>query len=216
MQRYDIAAAKWTALPRVATQEYLACCVGLAWFPELDGLVWANGGGGKGHVFLFTEKDQQWKMLAKDLPMGVYHNFAEYSPVHKVVIFGGGNGSSDLYKLDAAGKVATLKKAPIGIGTMQTIVTLDPVSGDFLVFGKNGSFYVYDVVKDEWKLREGKVPIFEPTRVKDNQVWHVTAAPVSTYGVTMFVKYYAVDPPRAWVYLYKHAEKPAKASPGGT
>ena len=77
--------------------------------------------------------------------MGVYHNIAEYSPVHKMVLFGGGNGSSDLYKLDAKGKVTTLKKTPIGVGTMQSIVTLDPVSGDFLVFGKNGSFYVYDV-----------------------------------------------------------------------
>jgi hypothetical protein len=204
--RYDIANDRWTTLPKLDTGEYLACCVGLAWFPELDGLVWANGGGGKGHVFLFSEKTQKWTMLAKDLPMGVYHNFAEYSPVHKVVIFGGGNGSSDLYELDAAGKVTALKRAPIGIGTMQSIVTVDPVSGDFLVFGKNGSFHVYDAVKDEWRQQEGKVPIFEPTRVRDNKVWHTTATPVSTYGVTMFVKYYHADPPRAWVYLYKHAE----------
>src|SRR5262245_31505984 len=119
--------------------------------------------------------------------MGPYHNFAEYSPVHKVILFGGGNGSSDLYKLDAAGKVTALKKAPIGLGTMQSIVTLDPVSGDFLIFGKGGSFYVYDVTSDAWKRQGGKVPIFEPTRVADNKVWHVTATPVSTYGVTMFV-----------------------------
>jgi len=168
---------RWSALPKLDTQEYIACCVGLAYFPELDGLVFANGGGGKGHVFLYREKTGKWEMLARDLPMGVYHNFAEYSPVHKVVIFGGGNGSKDLYKLDAEGKVSTLKKAPLGIGTMQTIVTLDPVSGDFLVFGKDGSFYVYDVTRDTWKLQEGKVPIFEPSRVKGNKVWHVTATP---------------------------------------
>ena len=209
--RYDIAGAKWSALPKIDTREYLACCVGVTYFPELDGLVIANGGGGKGHVFLFREKTQQWTMLAKDLRMGVYHNFAEYSPVHKVVIFGGGNGSNDLYKLDAEGKVATLNRAPIGVGTMQSIVTLDPVSGDFLVFGKNGSFYSYEVAGDTRKLQAGKAPIFQPTRVPDNKVWHVTAAPVGTYGVTMFVKYYAADPPRAWVYLYRHSDtKPAQ------
>jgi hypothetical protein len=87
--RYDIAKDKWSALPKFDTQEYVACCVGLAYFPELDGLVFSNGGGGKGHVFLYREKTGKWEMLAKDLPMGVYHNFAEYSPVHKVVIFGG-------------------------------------------------------------------------------------------------------------------------------
>src|SRR5262245_21877731 len=151
VHRYDIKAEKWSELLPIDTDEYLACCVGLAWFPERKSLVFASGGGGKGEVFAFSEPDQKWSTLAKDLPMGVYHNFAEYSPVHKVVLLGGGNGSRDLYKLDAAGKVTTQKQAPIGVGTMQTIVTADPVSGDFLVFGKAGVFYVYDVVRDEWK-----------------------------------------------------------------
>ena len=196
-------------MPRIDTQEYLACCIGLAWFPELDGLVFANGGGGKGHVFLLAANDAKWRMLAGDLPMGVYHNFAEYSPVHKIVIFGGGNGSRDLYKLDASGQVTALRQAPIGLGTMQSLVTVDPVSGDFLVFGKAGGFYVYDVAADSWKQQPGKAPIFSPTRVADNKVWHVTAAPVSTYGITLFAKYYHADPPRAWVYLYKHQGRAA-------
>lgn len=32
------------------------------------------------------------------------------------------------------------------------------------------------------------------------------ACSVSDYCVTMFVKYNAADPPRAWVYLHKHSE----------
>src|SRR5262249_23634730 len=150
----------------------------------------ANGGGGKGSIYLFQEKTQQWTTLARDLPMGIYHNSAQYSAAHKIVLLGGGNGSRDLYKLDATGKVATLKKTPIGFGVMQSILTVDPARGDFLLFGKNGSFYVYDVPTDTWKQQDAHgVPIFSPTRVKDNKVWHVTATPVSTYGVTMFVKY---------------------------
>ena len=211
IQRYDIGKNTWSALPKLDPPEYLACCVGVEHFPELDGLVVANGGGGKGSVYLFQEKTQKWTTLARDLPMGIYHNTAQYSPRHGIVLFGGGNGSSDLYKLDGTGKVTALKKAPIGIGVMQSILTIDPVGGDFLLFGKTGNFHVYDVASDTWKKQDSsQIPIFSPTRVKDNKVWHVTATPVSTYGVTMFVKYFHADPARAWVYLYKHSDMSRK------
>jgi hypothetical protein len=59
----------------------------------------------------------------------------EYNPVHRVMIWGGGN-----------------------------IVTVDPVSGDYLVFGSDGSFYAYDVNADRWTLRPGPVPFASPTR----------------------------------------------------
>lgn len=211
IHRYDIAKSVWSTVPKLDPPEYLTCCVGVEYFPELDGLVIANGGGGTGSVYLFQEKTQKWTTLAHDLPMGIYHNTAQYSPMHKIVLFGGGNGSSDLYKLDAKGKVTTLKKTPIGIGVMQSILTVDPVSGDFLLFGKNGSFFVYDIANDIWKQQDSeRIPLFSPTRVKDNKIWHVTATPISTYGVTLFVKYYHADPPRAWVYLYKHSDGPKR------
>ena len=207
VQKYDLARGEWSALPLLDPPEYVACAVGVEYFPELGSLVVANGGGGKGSVHAFDVKAGSWKTLAGNLPMGVYHNFAEYNPVHKVMILGGGNDSSDLYRLDRDGKVTTLKKAPIGLGVMQTIVTVDPPNGDYLVFGKKGVFYVYDVLKDEWREQTGDIPIFAPVRTKDNKVWHTNATPVSTYGVTMFVKYYHRDPdPQAWVYLYKHAK----------
>jgi hypothetical protein len=104
----------------------------------------------------------------------------------------------------------SLRKTPIGIGVMQSIspsIRRAVISA----FGKNGSFYVYDLATDAWKEQDAdRVPLYNPTRVKDNKVWHVTATPVSTHGVTMFVKYFHTDPPRAWVYLYKHSDKAKK------
>src|SRR6185503_17496659 len=91
VHKYSIAKGTWSTLPPVATDDYMACAVGLAYFPELHGLIFANGAGGKGGVYLFSDKDQKWSTLGSKLPMGIYHNFAEYNPVHKVVIFGGGN-----------------------------------------------------------------------------------------------------------------------------
>ena len=88
---------------------------------------------------------------------------------------------------------------------MQSIVTGDSSSSDVLFFGKSRSFYVYAVGRDVWTLQEAKLPIFEPTRVADSKIWHVTAAPLSTYGVIMFVKYLLADQPRAWVYFYRHS-----------
>ncbi len=206
VRRFDLAREEWGALPLLDPPEYVACAVGVEYFPELGALVVANGGGGKGSVHAFDVKSASWKTLAGGLPMGVYHNFAEYNPVHKLVILGGGNGSRDLYRLDRDGTVTTLKPAPVGVGVMQTLFTVDPTSGDYLVFGKGGTFHVYDALKDEWSAREGDVPIFAPVRTKDNKVWHTNAVPVGPYGVVMFVKYYHRDPdPQAWVYLYKHA-----------
>jgi len=210
-RRYDLAKNEWSDLPKLDPQEYLACAVGVAYFPELEALVVANGGGGKGSVHAFRPKTGQWTTLAHDLPMGDYHNFAEYNPVRKVIVFGGGNGSPFLYKLDAAGTVTPLGKAPIGLGVMQSIVTVDPVGGDYLVFGKGGEFYSFDVAANRWKENKGTVPIFAPVRVPDNKIWHTNAAPVDTYGVTMFVKYYSAEPnSQAWVYLYKHSAAASK------
>src|SRR5262249_50082232 len=56
IHRYDIAKSVWSTVPKLDPPEYLACCVGVEYFPELDGLVIANGGGGTGSVYLFQEK----------------------------------------------------------------------------------------------------------------------------------------------------------------
>ena len=207
VHKYRIATGTWSNLPPIATEDWLAGATGVEYYPELGGLIVVNGAGGKGSVYLFSEKTQGWSTLVSKLPMGQYHNFAEYSPAHKVMIFGGGHEDpGTLYKLDNAGKVTALKKPPIGLGIGKSIVTVDPIGGDFLVFGSNASFYAYDVIADSWKLQNGTVPFFSPTR--EGPIWQTNATPVSTYGVTMFVKFYRGEPSRAWVYLYKHSSPP--------
>lgn len=199
--RYDIASATWTA-PSAGTKAHF---VGVEHFPELGGVVIA----GNGNVFLY--KDGAWggaTTLARGLAMGEYHNFAEYNPVHKVLIFGGGNGSHDLYKLDAKGKVTRLRKAPVELVVNFAIVTVDPVSGDYLVFsGKDGgAFYVYEVQTDTWTRKQGAETLFKnPYHYDKSAVGLTIAAPISTYGVVMFVKHRPEG--QAWVYLYKHAER---------
>jgi hypothetical protein len=208
---YDIAKGEWSDLPPLNPPEYLTVAAGVEYFPEMGGLFVANCQGGS--AYLFKDETRQWVTLAKDLPKTSYHAFAEYSPMHKVMIFGGGGGGDParlLLKCDADGKITRLKDAPFPLGVRNTIIVADPVSGDFLVFTRRGEFYVYDVAKDAWTRQEGEAPpIFSPTRVAEDKVWHVNATPVSNYGVVMFVKYYSASQSRAWVYLYKHREPKA-------
>ena len=201
--KYVIKDSIWTQMPdpnlgyqRVGGFEY---------FPELGGLIFAEGGS----VYFFNEATGQWTTpLATGLVMGTYCNFAEYNPVHHIMVFGGGNGSSALYKLDASKKVTKLTDAPAEVGALRinwNIFTVDPVSGDYLVFGgpnDSGTFYTYNVVSDIWTKMNQTVPFFLPqTDGNAGSVYRTVATPVSTYGVTMFVKWEGGGK----VYLYKHS-----------
>jgi len=177
----------------------------------------------EGEVYFFNKTTGQWTTLAV-IPMPYrYHPVGQYNPVHKLVIFGGGNTDQtddfrDLYKLDASGKITRMKDTPVTYGIRQSLLTVDPVSGKYLLFKDSGEFYEYDVTTDTWK-RQGPCqgtpcqgrpfPFFEPG---NGGVFDVIETPISTYGVNMFVKYWKGSTPPA-VYLYKHASSPADLTP---
>ncbi len=201
--KYAVASATWTQLPSLSVPEYIGVASGVEYFPDMGGVFVANLQGGS--AYLFRESTQRWTTLSATLPAHGYHNFAEYNPVRRVMLFGGGNspGSQKIYKLDAAGTITPLRDSPVGLGINQSIVTVDPVSGDYLVFHQSGSWYVYDIATDAWTPKSGSFPFATPNR--STPVWHTGATPVSTYGVIMFVKFYFGTPDQAWVHLYKHA-----------
>ncbi len=138
-----------------------------------------------------------WSKLL-DLPtIGQYDNFASYNPVTKTVMFGGGNGSSDVYKLDSAGVITKMRNAPILLGVLSSVETPDTVSGKYLVLGATGVFYEYNIVTDTWTLLSaGGLPIFS-----DALNFEVVVAPVRNYGVSMFMTWSFLQ---SKVYLYKH------------
>lgn len=199
LQRFNIASGVWSRLPENGLRESSQCCGGIDYFPELDGVVWAQGGetSSDGSVFLFKESTQKWSRLGRDLSMGPYHNFTEYNPVHKVMLFGGGNNSSQIYKLDGAGKITRLQDAPLELAIQATVITVDPGSGEYLVFAGGNVFYTYDVSADSWRRQSGSTPIFSEA------VHGIVATPISNYGVNLFVT--ARTSPFK-VYLYKHSK----------
>jgi hypothetical protein len=193
VHRYHVAKDEWTTLPEIKGAP-TGHGTALVWFPERKGLVRVLAG----HVHFFSEEKNEWTKLEDGLPMGPYHNVAQYSAVSRVVLFGGGNNSKDLYKLDAAGKITPCKQAPVEVGINTALVTSDPVSGVFLVLHKDDRFYSYNPAKDVWKelATEGM-----PFAMKGSS-FDVVATPISNHGVTLF---FTAQRKGLKVFLYKHS-----------
>ena len=167
---------------------------GLEAFPEMGGLIWVDSIAG---VWLYDTSANSWSRLSGSVAMGAYHNFIEYNPVHKVVLFGGGNDaygarSSDLYKLNSTGQITKLKNAPFPLGITQTMVSVDPNSGRYLIFRTNSEMYEYDVVTDTWNRLPGQTPFGSGEAFETS---------IPSLGVVMVVNYHFAD---SKVYLYKH------------
>jgi hypothetical protein len=205
--RYRIDSKSWDALPDLPSNS--VCCGALEWFPDLDRLVFVGGSNSSGEIMLFNFSTNQWTRHSFRPVLGVYHHFAEYNPVHKVLVFGGGNSNPAVYKMDAAGTVTRLKDAPTGdLGPANTTTTLDPVSGKYLVLDDNGAFYEFDVVNDAWKSLGTWNNVMTGAR---EGAGHLPATPISTHGVVMFA-YYNYSSSKVW--LYKHTEGGTAAEKG--
>ncbi len=188
---FDIPTQTWT---RSATMpDRPGCCGGLEYFPELNGLVLANGDAG---LLLYNVGSNSWQTLSS-ASWGDYHNFAEYSPVHKTLIFGGGesSGTTAMFRLNADRSITRLNNAPQHVGETYSIITTDPNSGNHLVFFNN-SFYEFNPATDTWRLQSGDAPW-------SGGVFGTVATPISTYGVILFAHYGGSSDAR--VYLYRHS-----------
>jgi hypothetical protein len=193
VHRYDIARDEWTTLPEIkgaATGHGTA----LAYFPERKGLVRILGGS----VHFFSDETNEWTRLADGLRMGPYHNIAQYSALHKVVLFGGGNNSKELYRLDPAGKITECKPAPFEVGINTAVVTTDPVSGEFLVLHKDDHFYSYHPGTDTWK----ELPTTGMPFAMKGSSFDVVATPIARHGVILF---FTAERKGLKVCLHKHA-----------
>src|SRR5262245_49356574 len=192
----DIATNTWTRTAQMA--QHPGCCVGLEYFPELGGLVMADGRTG---VQFYDATADRWSMVTSNVAFGEYHNFAEYSPVHRVMVFGGGEGGGGnvLDRMDANRQITRLGNAPQQLGITHAIFTTDPNSGNFVVFFGGNVVYEFNPMTDTWTQLTMNVPW---SSFGEGCVWDTVATPVSTYGVIAFAKYVGNN---SRVYLYWHS-----------
>jgi hypothetical protein len=170
----------------------------IAYFPDMGGIIRVIAG----RVHFYNESTQSWSVLADHLPMGEYHNIAEYSAGAKAMLIGGGNyGEELIHRINADGTVTRLKDAPVGLASAGSVVTTDPVSGDFLVIsGDDNALWGYDILQDEWEMISNNLPF----KFGDGWGGHKTIpTPISNYGVTLFAIGWNGDDGQ--VFIYKHA-----------
>jgi hypothetical protein len=193
-------------------RDVTGCCGGLEFFPVAGrrGLLFVDGSEG---VYFWSEASDEWSLIANTglawddslptLAMGDIENFAEYNPVARLMLFGGGDGPASLYTLDAAGMITAEPRAPDGLTTRSTEgwVTVDPVSGRYLVFQMDGSFYDYDAVSDTWTRQEGEHPL--------NPLGHFEGfeVPITSHGVNLFVVF-QFEGSSVWLYKHRPSEPP--------
>lgn len=204
---------KWTratkAWSRLPDAPNTAVALAIEYFPEMGGLV--QVGGGQLHVY--RESTQAWSQLAQGLTMGPYSNVATYNPVHKIVVFGGGNsGNRELYRVAASGAVTAIPNAPVAVGVQSSVFTVDPASGRYLLFGSAGGFYDYDPATNRWAtLSTANLPLF---RSGSNATLYRVAIPISTHGVVAILAEDGTSNTR--VMLYRHAASPSAPAPDTT
>jgi len=194
-------AGVWSRLPDMPAPG--PCCGALEYFPDLGGLVFADPLNGGGQFYLYRPGGSGWQTLPGGIHFGEYHNFAEYSAIHKVLLIGGGvNGDRVLIRMDSSGKVTRAADAPVslGTGTCGAVQTIDPISGNLVVFHCNRNIYSYNPASNTW-AQHGTHSLPD-----DYGNLLVAAVPVTELGVIFLVRGGGQGPSSSSaVYLYKHS-----------
>jgi len=196
MRKYEN--GSWSDMPSSPTTNGAwSVATGLTFFPELNSLFLI----GSNKLSQFDLDTQTWSITKTGLSTGGYHTVAEYDPVNKVIYYGGGNNETTLYRMDAQFNQTTIAEAPAIIGVNSSIVSVDPVSGDILLLGRDRSFWAYKSATDEWvSLDASSVPVFANQSSYPNRATVFTAVtPIADYGVTMYLNRFN------GVWLYKSA-----------
>ncbi len=216
---YRFRGGAWSAMPAIPSGARQVAGA-LEVFPERNGMIFVDGDWG---VWWFSYATNAWTLIKETsggqgtnlgrFPMGPYHNVAVYNPVYKVVLFGGGNGSAALYKLDQGGTLSQETTAPVPVAVNSTIFTVDPASGDYLLFDNSARFWSYSPGTKAWAAMPlSQYPPFFSASA-DGPALGTVAFPITTYGVTMYTTWNHAN---SRVYLYKHAAGSGAPTPTPT
>ncbi len=187
--RYEILTNKWMKIPPVTpgragmVQEYFTAKNGLLSLAKTPA----------GTIRFFDENSQTWSSLG-EIPVHGYHSLARHNPFREEVLFAGGNDSQAVVVLPKEGKPKRLKDFPEPLTVRLSILTVDPVSGRYLILVPGKKFYELDSEKNEYRL----IDDFTTTPYPFGRYDAPLVAYIPEYGVTMWAD--------KKVHLYKHKQ----------
>ncbi|MFO7898988.1 MAG: hypothetical protein R6V58_08000 [Planctomycetota bacterium] len=141
----------------------------------------------------YSKEKEAWRSLG-NTPLIGYHSMARHNPIRNEVLFAGGNSRGHVVViLDADGKTERMKDCPVDLNINHDIITVDPVSGRYLIMGtKEKQLIEFDSEKNEYRLADD----FKKTPYPFGRYSHPMVAFIPEYGVTMWAD--------RKVHLYKH------------
>ena len=184
---FDVVAEKWTKLPKPIGGSQ---CI--EYFSAMDGLVLLK----KNMIFFSNEKQAWTKMDNGESPVDGYHSLFLHNPFLQEVLMAGGNHSPrTVARLTADGKIERLKDSPEALSISMDQVTIDPLTGRYLIAEKKKKsgkvLYEFDSRTNQYRL----VTPFEKGYPFGKYGMPVCAC-IPEYGVTIWTQ--------GKTYLYKH------------
>jgi hypothetical protein len=181
----DIPSGTWGVLDTTNVNTGTDGAIGaLEWFPTFGtgSLIIVDGGA------LYRWNGTSWSSLGSRA-MGGYHNVGIYSPIKDLLYFGGGVGSAQLYTMSNTGAITARANCPVEFGIIQSVTTVDPVSGKLMLVCADQVIRVYDPVTNQWSTDPTLPPagFWSGNIYNEGNVMGIVAAPVYDYGVTMFI-----------------------------
>lgn len=226
--------SNWWAGTTIAGSDYggsllVYNCAGGSPQGELE-LLSPNQNSGTGNFYKILEGAQN----ASGGTIGVsdYQCVSVYSERYDTLFYGGGNsnlhgpGSNDdirrLWKVGSDLVPHELPNTPIDVGVTSGNIEVDPISGNLIIIGGDGSdktnctapnkIYEFDVKTSSYNLLGGSrlVPSTFPnmfTNTCANGAGYVISAPIPRYGVILYIVYSYTDSSlHMWLYKHKNPE----------
>jgi hypothetical protein len=187
---FDVVQEKWTRLPpapSVGTASGSGMCI--EYFTARQGLVILGR-----RLRFFSDDKQQWEILDLESPVDGYHSMFRHNPFREEVLLAGGNNNRQIVaRLKKDGTIERRKDCPLPLGVGADKVTIDPVSGRYLILHRERKFYEFDSDRNEYRL----IDDFSATPWPFHRYDMPVVAFIPEYGVTLWAA-------TSTVKLYKH------------